>query len=255
MNQIISGREHLKTRFVTDGRESDQAMDMAAPPLSKAAQEETLKIDLTPIDGTIIEKLTQAGGTIKNEIYHLIHDRQSHRVFKQKTLSQLELSFLLWATQGIKDVKGVSTLRTVPSGGARHALETYLIIQNVEGLEPGAYHYLPLTHQLERLFTVETGIKDRLFDVTYGQKWALGSAVTFVWTAIPYRSEWRYMERAHKLILLDVGHVCQNLYLACEVIGCGTCAINAYDQDKTDAFLNLDGIDEFAVYLSPVGKV
>jgi SagB-type dehydrogenase family enzyme len=67
--------------------------------------------------------------------------------------------------------------------------------------------------------------------------------------------EWRYGLAAHKVIALDAGHVCQNLYLACEAIGAGTCAIGAYDQDALDALLEVDGRDEFAVYLAPVGKI
>jgi nitroreductase len=60
---------------------------------------------------------------------------------------------------------------------------------------------------------------------------------------------------AHKVIALDAGHVCQNLYLACEAIGAGTCAIAAYDQQGMDRLLRIDGREEFAVYLAPVGKV
>ena len=49
--------------------------------------------------------------------------------------------------------------------------------------------------------------------------------------------------------------MCRNLYLACESIGCGTCAIASYRQEELDQFLGLDGEDEFVVYLAPVGKV
>jgi SagB-type dehydrogenase family enzyme len=56
-------------------------------------------------------------------------------------------------------------------------------------------------------------------------------------------------------MLLDAGHICQNLYLAAGSIGCGTCAIAGYDQDKIDALLKLDGDHEFVVYLAPVGKI
>jgi SagB-type dehydrogenase family enzyme len=79
--------------------------------------------------------------------------------------------------------------------------------------------------------------------------------VAFIWSCIPYRSEWRYNVAAHKTMLLDAGHLCQNLYLACEAVGCGTCAIGAYNQEAIDEFLGLDGEEEFVVYLAPVGKV
>ena len=58
-----------------------------------------------------------------------------------------------------------------------------------------------------------------------------------------------------KIIAQDSGHVCQNLYLACEAIQAGTCAIGAYDQDKMDAVLQVDGQEEFAIYCAPVGKL
>jgi SagB-type dehydrogenase family enzyme len=81
------------------------------------------------------------------------------------------------------------------------------------------------------------------------------SAVVFLWTAIPYRTEWRYTIVAPKLIAQESGHICQNLYLACEAIGAGTCAVGAYDQKKMDELLGVDGEDEFTIYVAPVGKV
>ena len=66
--------------------------------------------------------------------------------------------------------------------------------------------------------------------------------------------EWRYGLAAHKVIAPDAGHVCQNLYLACEAISAGTCAIAAYHQERMDALLRVDGEEEFTIYLAPVGK-
>jgi len=66
--------------------------------------------------------------------------------------------------------------------------------------------------------------------------------------------EWRYHLAAHKVIAMDAGHVCQNLYLASGAIGAGTCGVGAYDQEVLDALLRLDGNNEFVIYLAPVGK-
>lgn len=66
--------------------------------------------------------------------------------------------------------------------------------------------------------------------------------------------EWRYSLAAHKVILLDAGHVCQNFYLACEAIEAGTCAVAAYDQELMDRLTRLDGKDEFVIYMAAVGK-
>jgi SagB-type dehydrogenase family enzyme len=81
------------------------------------------------------------------------------------------------------------------------------------------------------------------------------SAAVFIWTAVPYRTEWRYSALSAKIIAQDSGHLCQNLYLACEAIGAGTCAIGAYDQNRMDPILGVDGEEEFTVYVAPAGKV
>ena len=93
----------------------------------------------------------------------------------------------------------------------------------------------------------------KVSDACCGQIFCGRAAVTFFWVADMYRSEWRYPSSAHKVVLLDAGHVCQNLYLACEVLGLGTCAIGAYEQEETDKLLQVDGEDRFCVYAAPVG--
>ena len=140
----------------------------------------------------------------------------------------------------------------MPSGGARHPFETYLGIDRVGTLVPGLYRYLPLEH---KLLLVEAGaeVLARIDAGTNHQK--RGAAVVFVWTAVPYRTEWRYGFLSAKLIALDAGHLCQNLYLAATAIGAGTCALDAYDQLKIDAAIGVDGTDEFTVYCAPVGKI
>ena len=124
---------------------------------------------------------------------------------------------------------------------------------NVERVERGIYRYLPLEHEL--LFEHSPDqLESRIVRATLGQRFTGDAAVVFVWTTVPYRMEWRYDLAAHKVISLDAGHVCQNLYLACEAIGAGTCAIAAYDQAGMDRLLGVDGEEEFTIYLAPVGR-
>ena len=93
-----------------------------------------------------------------------VRRRRSRREFTEEPLTLEELSFLLWATQGIDEqatqafgdwlaakdptVKGRAILRTVPSAGGRHPFETYLLVNRVRGLEPGLYRYLSVEHKL-----------------------------------------------------------------------------------------------------------
>ncbi len=181
--------------------------------------------------------------------------RRSHRRYRDLPLSLAELSFLLWATQGVTEVLAPgSALRTVPSAGCRHAFETYLLVNNVETLDNGVYRYLPVEHALVFEHEIES-MPTRMAQATLGQKFISTAPVTFVWSVIPYRMEWRYDAAAHRVIAMDVGHVCQNLYLACGAIGAGTCAIAAYHQEKMDELLKADGENEFTIYLAPVGKI
>ena len=183
-----------------------------------------------------------------------ISRRCSVRKFSSLPLSLDEFAFLLWATQGFRSTPGPEGgFRTVPSAGCRHPFETYITVFRVEGLNRGLYRYLPVEHGLIFLGCPEH-LEARAAQAAMGQPFAGKSAVTFIWTAIPSRTEWRYGEASVKVIALDAGHVCQNLYLACQAVRAGTCAIAAYDQEAADGLIGVDGEEEFVVYMAPVGK-
>jgi SagB-type dehydrogenase family enzyme len=184
----------------------------------------------------------------------LITERVTVRQYSTQAISLAELSFLLWCTQGVKPNSPPNiTRRTVPSAGSRHAFETYLLINRVEGLEPGLYRYLALSHQLIRE-EASAEINDQMTNACRNQHHVRDSAVTFVWAAVTERMTYRYVERGYRYLLLDAGHVCQNLYLAAWTIQCGVCAIAAYDDDELNTLLKLDGDQMFAIYVATLGK-
>lgn len=250
------GYEELKekareiTRFRThDGEEpfkSHQQLRLPQPPLCKAKMsDKQIKLPMN------FEDLT-----INNNYISVIYNRISRRVYSGETMSLLELSFLLWATQGIKSIRGnnYATLRTVPCGGARHPFETYLAVMNVEGLEPGKYHYLPMTNELEFLGEIEDMDKT-VTQSLEGQAWGAKANVVFYWSLVPYRGEWRYGPGCPIHSLIDVGHIGQALYSASEALGLGTCGIGAFDFDLCGEMFGLDNDEEYIVYSEPVGKV
>ena len=247
-DKIDEHREFLKDslRQTINFRFTDQHQGIEPPPLQKPPHPEQKLIPLTGPD--------EWGSFRGTDLLDAINNRRSHRRFTSKPLSLAELAFLLWSTQGIKKELAPGTaLRTVPSAGCRHPFETYLLISNVDGLEIGIYRYLPIEHALV-LEKRDEDLVEKLSPATLGQTFIAAAPVTFVWAAIPYRTEWRYTTAAHRVILMDVGHVCQNLYLACEAIGCGTCGMAAYNQELMDQLVGVDGTDEFTVYLAPAGK-
>jgi len=225
------------------GQKTDQQKGVPRPPV-----EEPFDANARLVDLVAPEEITVGDMPLRE----VIAKRQSWREYTDEPLTLEELSFLCWATQGVRAVEGAIVRRTVPSGGCRHPFETYLFVSRVEGVEPGLYRYLPIEHKLlpiQRDITAE-----QVGEACCGQRFVGEGAVVFIWSVIPYRMEWRYTTRAHKTIALDAGHLCQNLYLAAEAIGCGTCAIGAYLQNEMDALLGLDGEDEFTIYAAPVGK-
>ncbi len=224
---------------------SDQQMGINPPPLEKPYPEEGTFIQLPPVD-RVPDSTTS--------LLEVIEARRSIRTYSQESLALEELAYLLWSTQGIMDSRApYFTLRTVPSAGGRHACETYLLINCVEGIPPGLYRYLAFSHRLIEIDR-SSGIVDKVMSACLGQPFVRSSAVTFIWSCVIYRMSWRYSERAYRLVHLDAGHICQNLYLAGEQIGCGTCAIGAFDDEEMARIIGSDGIEEFVIYLATVGK-
>jgi SagB-type dehydrogenase family enzyme len=243
-------REFLRGCAGNPTASADDRRGVPAPPIQKPYPPEARRIDLVK---------PQAFTVGRKPLAEVIDQRRSRRDYSDASFTLEELSFLLWATQGIslldRNAQGelVAQYRTVPSGGSRHPFETYLVIHRVEGLKPGLYRYLPVEHQL-LVVREDAGLAPRLTAACYGQEFTGRAAVVFVWTAIPYRSEWHYGHLAAKLVAVEAGHVCQNLYLAAESLGAGACSVLGYQQERMDPLIGVDGRDEFVIYLAATGK-
>lgn len=222
-----------------------QSQGVPLPPMEIPAPKGASLIDLP--NGNLI-------GAVSLDFVELVEQRKTLRKYSDDSLTLQELAYLLWGTQGVKSVteKPVS-FRTVPSAGSRHAFETYLLVNRVEGLTPGLYRYLALEHKLIKLDAPEE-ITEILTEACLKQPHVKNSAVTFFWVAVPLRMVWRYCQRGYRYMYLDAGHVCQNLYLLAESIHCGVCAIAAYDDDLVNQALQLDGEEQFAIYIATLGK-
>jgi len=244
MEKIKMYRNFLKSLWpIKDSLKTDQDIGKSQPEPQKPYPEGAKLINLPAYENINLGKVY---------LRDVIAKRRSRRKFTNKELSREELSYLLWATQGVK--KGNPKLRTVPSAGGRHPFETYLFVNRVDDIKSGLYRYLPLEHKL-LLIDEDLGLLDKISEACFEQRFIKESAVIFIWTAIPYRTEWRYSIVGHKMIAIDVGHLCQNLYLASESIDGGTCAIGRYHQDKLDKVLGVDGDNEFVIYAASVGKI
>jgi SagB-type dehydrogenase family enzyme len=224
---------------------ADQFRGLPAPSLEKPVPEDSRFISLPQPEEKSIPPL---------ELRFAIESRRSIRRYAGDPLTMQELAYLLWCTQGIvKRHEPYATFRNVPSAGGRHSFETYLLVNRVSDLEPGLYRYLAFSHRLTPI-EINPGVADRVMNACLRQAIVKDSAVTFIWSCVIYRMSWRYGERAYRLVHLDAGHVCQNLYLAAEQISCGSCAIGAFDDELMAGLLGIDGVEEFVIYCATVGR-
>lgn len=190
----------------------------------------------------------------ENSFIQLVAQRRTQRKYEADLLSLEELSYLLWATQGVqKTLSDERSLRTAPSAGARHALDTYLLIFRVHQLSRGLYRYIPSKHALEEV-NCSPAFMDTLVSHFRNVALLTGSAVTFMWISDTQRMTWKFGPRGYRYLLLDAGHICQNAYLAAETINCGCCAIGSFDDHEINTTLGFTDENHFLVYAASIGR-
>lgn len=182
----------------------------------------------------------------------LLQKRRSLRKYENEPVTMEELAFMLWASQGITAKSGNYSFRTSPSGGALYPIETYLSVNNVKELDNGLYHFDVENFCLNRLS--DTDSADAVAAACLNQKFMAGSAVIFLWSAVIRRCMSKYGNRGMRYILLDAGHICQNLLVGAEATGNGACPIAAFYDDEMNDLLGLDPEEESMLYAAAVGK-
>jgi SagB-type dehydrogenase family enzyme len=185
-------------------------------------------------------------------LWEAIAQRRSTREFSNEPIPLSELSQLMWATQGITSRVYGFEFRASPSAGALYPIETYLVVNRVEEIPQGLYHYNVKEAQLILLKDGQFG--PELCRAGLGQEMLAEAACVFVWTAIVERSKWKYRERAYRYIYMDVGHIGQALYLAATALNLGCCTAGAFFDDEIDRIIGVDGKNEISVYLGAVGR-
>jgi len=186
------------------------------------------------------------------QIYEILENRKSIRNFSTKPITKEQLSYLLWTTTGIRRKEYNFEYRTAPSAGALYPIETYLIINNVEEISEGIYHYSIKDHVLEELKLGDFGIE--ISNAALGQNMCAKAPIVFVWTAIFERSKWKYEQRGYRYIYLDAGHIGHNLALSATSLNLGSCQIAALFDDEVNDLIGVDGKDESTIYMSVVGN-
>jgi SagB-type dehydrogenase family enzyme len=180
-----------------------------------------------------------------------IRKRRSKRGFIDEPLTLEESSRLLYAAQGITAEAG--GFRAAPSAGALYPIEVYVVANNVTDLASGIYHYVVQSHALVSIR--EGDFRASLTSAGVGQSHLGDAGANFVLSAVFQRTRRKYHERTDRYVLLEAGHIAQNLCLAATALGLGACPVGAFLDDAVNNVLGLDGQDEAALYIVAVGKV
>jgi len=226
-----------ETKYFRDRPFIDDIGMVVSPPLYKAyphAQKITLPAPDFP----------------SSDLWKVIARRRSYRDFTRNPLTSEELAILLWAGQGITSPQGY---RTAPSAGALYPIETYLVINRVQDIPAGIYHFNVANFFLEEL--AKGDFSNTLTSAALGQSVMKRAAVVFVWTAVILRCMAKYRNRAIRYIFLDAGHICQNILLAATALNLGACPVGAFFDEEIDKLLGLNSETEMSIYLTAVGKI
>jgi SagB-type dehydrogenase family enzyme len=194
-------------------------------------------------------------GAHAGELDNLVTNRRSWRSFESRPIELAHLSTLLRLAMGETvpadpRVGRPRAFRAAPSAGALYPLEAYVVAERVTDLAPGVHHYEAIDHALEHIDS--TSRVGALAEATGMPELGATPAIV-VLTAILARSRLKYGERAYRFVLLEAGHVAQNLLLAAEHFGLCACAIGGFVDDELDAILGIDGTDEVSLYALAIG--
>lgn len=180
-----------------------------------------------------------------------LRKRKSVRSYVERPLNKQQLAYLLWSSNGVQRVEEEREFRTAPSAGALYPIETYLVVNNVDEIPRGVYHYSVRSNALEELRSGDFG--QAAARAALGQRMCSQAPVVFIWTAIFQRTKWRYRERAYRYIYLDAGHIAENLALSAVSLGLGSCQIGALYDEEVNEIIGVDGIEESTIYMTVVG--
>jgi SagB-type dehydrogenase family enzyme len=187
----------------------------------------------------------------------LLLRRRTIRKFDSKSISFDQFSRILLLTWGktASVEEGLierRVIKTSPSGGCRHPIEVYPIVNNVERIPAGIYHYSVRKHGLELIR--RGSFSNDVTKYCSGQPWFERAAAIFVMTAILERSMWRYRNsRTYRIIQLDAGHLAQTFHLVATALHLGPLTTAGIQDTLLENALGIDGINEIAIYVCAVG--
>lgn len=177
----------------------------------------------------------------------IITDRSSERVRNTDSrITPKQIGSLLYYSGGMHTYKSeVESNRFYPSAGGRFPLELYLIPNRIEPLSRGGvYHYNVKGDYLEERVSVNPAELKACFQQPFVAK----SDAIIVVSGVFKRTTMKYGERGYRYVLMEAGHVGQNIYLIGQSLGMNVCGVCGFFDDKVNKYLHIDGVAESVLY-------
>jgi putative peptide maturation dehydrogenase len=195
-------------------------------------------------------------------LFETLAKRKTTRLFDDDRPVPLEqFSTVLYATFGghgsyyvAPDIYAIK--RTSPSGGGLHPVEAYPLVLNVDGVEPGLYHYSVEDHSLELMEGLDAAeARELANEFTSGQSYPRTAGALVVMTARFYRNFWKYRrhDKAYSVLLMDAAHLSQTLYLVCAELGLGAFVTAAINNVNIERRFGFDAYVEAPILISGFG--
>jgi putative peptide maturation dehydrogenase len=151
----------------------------------------------------------------------------------------------------------VALKKNSPSGGGLHPIEAFVLVQRVDGLDCGLYHYHPVAHALEPLRVMSAAeIAPLAHELVAGQAWFANAPVQILMAARFQRNFWKYRNhtKAWRVVQLDAGHLSQNLYLSATELGYGAFVTGAINDECAERLFEFDGLGTGAIAVCGFGR-
>ena len=192
-----------------------------------------------------------------SDLLRLMALRRTNRTAQNTSIDQDKLFECLFAGLGItaftKTVAGTLPLKMTPSGGARNPFEAYVMVKNVTGMNPGFYHFSASECALT---PVENSTKNfTAAEYLAGQDWANDMPAIIFLVAMFERTMWKYQDdNAYRVVLIEAGHIAQNMMLAATAHGLTGCPTAALGHSQICENLGFDGILQNPIYAVTLSK-
>ena len=201
-------------------------------------------------------RLTTEFVSMEYSLEQVVRARASRRDYVDYTVgSDVFSTFLHWSC-GVKRYgpaynTGEFPVRFTPSGGGLQPWEIYIVINNVERLGQGLYHYRAQDHALELMQRGQ--MRSKMVELAFGVEYLYHASYVCIITCVPERFYWKYGVRGYRTAHIDAGVLVQSMWYVATALKLRSLPISGFSDDGVDEFLGLDQQDEFSMILFVVG--